>query len=157
MPPIVIDSTTPTAPRVEPGSFLTLHYRLAGPRGDIINTFDGKPATLSLGSGELSPAVESCLLGMQEGTRRPSNCRRAPLLANASRRCSNGWHEPCWTSSVTMQRPTMWAMWCSFRRPTDKAVMPARWCRWATATAARQFCSISTIHWPGSLWYLKFC
>ncbi len=69
MPPIVIDSTTPTAPRVEPGSFLTLHYRLAGPRGDIINTFDGKPATLSLGSGELSPAVESCLLGMQEGTR----------------------------------------------------------------------------------------
>ena len=69
MPPIVIDSTTPTAHRVEPGSFLTLHYRLAGPRGDIINTFDGKPATLSLGSGELSPAVESCLLGMQEGTR----------------------------------------------------------------------------------------
>jgi FKBP-type peptidyl-prolyl cis-trans isomerase SlpA len=67
--PIVIDSITPTIPRVEPGSFLTLHYRLAGPRGDIINTFDGKPATLSLGSGELSPAVEQCLLGMVEGTR----------------------------------------------------------------------------------------
>lgn len=70
MRPIVIDSTTPTIPRVEPGSFLTLHYRLAGPRGDIINTFGGKPATLSLGSGELSPAVELCLLGMQEGTRK---------------------------------------------------------------------------------------
>lgn len=60
---------TSTLPCVEPGSFLTLHYRLAGPRGDIINTFDGKPATLSLGSGELSPAVEQCLLGMQEGQR----------------------------------------------------------------------------------------
>jgi FKBP-type peptidyl-prolyl cis-trans isomerase SlpA len=54
---------------VQPGSFLTLHYRLAGPGGDIINTFDGKPATLSLGTGELSPAVEQRLLGMEEGAR----------------------------------------------------------------------------------------
>ncbi len=56
-------------PTVQPGSFLTLHYRLAGPRGDIINTFEDKPATLSLGTGELSPAVESCLIGMHEGAR----------------------------------------------------------------------------------------
>jgi FKBP-type peptidyl-prolyl cis-trans isomerase SlpA len=56
-------------PIVEPGSFLTLHYRLAGPQGDIINTFNEKPATLSLGSGTLSPAVEQRLLGMAEGTR----------------------------------------------------------------------------------------
>ncbi len=56
-------------PTVQPGSFLTLHYRLAGPGGDIINTFDGKPATLSLGTGELSPAVEQRLLGLEEGTR----------------------------------------------------------------------------------------
>ena len=54
---------------VQPGSFLTLHYRLAGPGGDIINTFDAKPATLSLGTGELSPAVEQRLLGLEEGTR----------------------------------------------------------------------------------------
>ena len=54
---------------VEPGSFLTLHYRLAGPAGDVINTFDGKPATLTLGSGELSPAVETCLIGLAEGAR----------------------------------------------------------------------------------------
>ena len=60
---------TPTIARVEPGSFLTLHYRLAGPAGDIINTFNDKPATLSLGTGELSPAVEQCLLGLDEGTR----------------------------------------------------------------------------------------
>lgn len=55
--------------RVQPGSFLTLHYRLAGPAGDIINTFEDKPATLTLGAGELSPAVEQCLLGLEEGTR----------------------------------------------------------------------------------------
>ena len=58
-----------TLARVESGSFLTLHYRLGGPAGDIINTFHGKPATLSLGTGELSPAVEQRLLGLQEGTR----------------------------------------------------------------------------------------
>jgi FKBP-type peptidyl-prolyl cis-trans isomerase SlpA len=58
-----------TSISVQPGSFLTLHYRLAGPVGNIINTFDGKPATLSLGTGELSPAVEQCLLGLDEGTR----------------------------------------------------------------------------------------
>ena len=54
---------------VEPASFLTLHYRLAGPQGDIINTFNEKPATLSLGSGTLSPALEQRLLGLPEGTR----------------------------------------------------------------------------------------
>ncbi|HYF40877.1 MAG TPA: FKBP-type peptidyl-prolyl cis-trans isomerase [Ramlibacter sp.] len=56
-------------PRVQPGSFLTLHYRLAGPGGDIINTFRDKPATLTLGTGELSPAVEQRLLGLEEGAR----------------------------------------------------------------------------------------
>jgi FKBP-type peptidyl-prolyl cis-trans isomerase SlpA len=55
---------------VQQGSFLTLHYRLAGPDGvDIINTFADKPATLSLGSGELSPAMEARLMGLAEGTR----------------------------------------------------------------------------------------
>lgn len=52
---------------VQPGSFLTLHYRLAGPAGDVINTFNDKPATLSLGAGELSPAMEQCLIGLPEG------------------------------------------------------------------------------------------
>ena len=50
---------------VRPGSFLTLHYRLAGPDGvDIINTFADKPATLSLGTGELAPAMEERLIGL---------------------------------------------------------------------------------------------
>lgn len=55
---------------VQPGSFLTLHYRLAGPDGaDIVNTFADKPATLSLGTGELAAALEQRLLGLAEGTR----------------------------------------------------------------------------------------
>lgn len=58
-----------SAHRVQPGSFLTLHYRLAGPGGDIINTFQDKPATLTLGTGELSPAVEKRLVGLEEGAR----------------------------------------------------------------------------------------
>jgi FKBP-type peptidyl-prolyl cis-trans isomerase SlpA len=53
---------------VQADSFLTLHYRLSGPAGDIINTFNDKAATLSLGTGELSPAVEQRLIGMVEGT-----------------------------------------------------------------------------------------
>jgi FKBP-type peptidyl-prolyl cis-trans isomerase SlpA len=59
----------PNPPRVQAGSFLTLHYRLAGPGGDIINTFNDKPATLSLGTGELSPAMEQRLIGLEEGAR----------------------------------------------------------------------------------------
>jgi FKBP-type peptidyl-prolyl cis-trans isomerase SlpA len=55
-------------PQVEASSFLTLHYRLSGPQGDVINTFADKPATLSLGTGELSPAVEQRLIGLEEGT-----------------------------------------------------------------------------------------
>ena len=59
---------TSTLLTVQPGSFLTLHYRMAGPVGDVINTFDGKPATLTLGTGQLSPAVEVYLLGLAEGS-----------------------------------------------------------------------------------------
>ena len=56
-------------PRVQPGSFLTLHYRLAGPDGGaVVDTFADKPATLSLGTGQLAPAIEERLLGLEEGT-----------------------------------------------------------------------------------------
>ena len=55
---------------IQEGSFLTLHYRLAGPDGaDVINTFAEKPATLSLGAGQLAPAMEQRLIGLAEGTR----------------------------------------------------------------------------------------
>jgi FKBP-type peptidyl-prolyl cis-trans isomerase SlpA len=53
---------------IQPGSFVTLHYRLAGPDGaDIVNTFADKPATLSLGEGQLAPAIERRLIGLAEG------------------------------------------------------------------------------------------
>lgn len=56
--------------RVQPGSFLTLHYRLSGPDGEaLVDTFDERPATLSLGTGELSAALESRLIGLAEGSR----------------------------------------------------------------------------------------
>ena len=56
---------------VQPGSFLTLHYRLSGPDGaDVINTFGAKPATLSLGAGQLAPAIEQRLIGLAEGAPR---------------------------------------------------------------------------------------
>ncbi len=55
---------------VQPGSFLTLHYRLSDPDGAaVVDTFADKPATLSLGTGQLAPALEACLLGMAEGSR----------------------------------------------------------------------------------------
>lgn len=59
---------TDSAPIVQPGSFLTLHYRLTGPDGDeLVNTFNDKPATLSVGSGDMSPQLEERLLGLREG------------------------------------------------------------------------------------------
>jgi FKBP-type peptidyl-prolyl cis-trans isomerase SlpA len=55
---------------IQAGSFLTLHYRLAGPDGaDVVNTFNDKPATLSLGTGELAPAMEARLIGLSEGAK----------------------------------------------------------------------------------------
>ena len=60
----------PPVPHVRPGSFLTLHYRLAGPDGTVvIDTFADPPATLSLGSGQLAPAMEERLVGLAEGAR----------------------------------------------------------------------------------------
>ncbi|HEY1103377.1 MAG TPA: FKBP-type peptidyl-prolyl cis-trans isomerase [Burkholderiaceae bacterium] len=55
--------------RVQPDSFLTLHYRLSGPGGEVVSTFGGKPATLSLGAGALAPGMEQRLLGLEEGAR----------------------------------------------------------------------------------------
>jgi len=56
--------------QVQEASFLTLHYRMSGPQGQVvIDTFGGQPATLSLGAGELSPAIEQRLIGLEEGSR----------------------------------------------------------------------------------------
>jgi FKBP-type peptidyl-prolyl cis-trans isomerase SlpA len=67
---VVRKAAQPNMPQVQAHSFLTLHYRLSGPDGaDIINTFGDKPATLSLGVGDLSPAVEQRMMGLHEGAR----------------------------------------------------------------------------------------
>jgi FKBP-type peptidyl-prolyl cis-trans isomerase SlpA len=66
--PVYCSTMPPLA--IQPGSFLTLHYRLAGPDGAaVVDTFDDKPATLSLGTGELAPAMEARLIGLAEGAR----------------------------------------------------------------------------------------
>lgn len=54
---------------VTDAAYLTLHYRLATMDGqDIVTTFQGNPATLQLGKGQLAPFLESCLIGLAEGT-----------------------------------------------------------------------------------------
>ena len=59
---------------VRADSYLTLHYRImlaSGPaEGEVfINTFDGRPATLQMGSGQWSPDMEAALIGHAEGER----------------------------------------------------------------------------------------
>ena len=70
---------------VDTGSFLTLHYRLAGPDGtDVVNTFGARPATLSLGEGQLAPAIESLLMGLTAG--RHETFELAPGVAFGERK-----------------------------------------------------------------------
>jgi FKBP-type peptidyl-prolyl cis-trans isomerase SlpA len=60
------------APIVGPASHLTLHYRLtiADTGADVINTFEGKPATLQLGIGQMAEPLEGRLQGLPEGVAR---------------------------------------------------------------------------------------
>ncbi len=80
MPPAEAPTETVAA-----DSYLTLHYRVsiaagAGRAGaapadegpgasvnDVVSTFGSKPATLQLGAGQLSPALEERLLGLAVG------------------------------------------------------------------------------------------
>jgi len=61
-------------PIVRSDSYLTLHYRIvlaSGPgQGSVFaDTFDGRPATLQMGSGQWAPGLEDALLGHAEGER----------------------------------------------------------------------------------------
>ncbi len=59
--------------KAQSSSHLTLHYRIAlgePPHAEVLSTFGGHPATLVLGSGELAPALESCLVGLETGDSR---------------------------------------------------------------------------------------
>jgi FKBP-type peptidyl-prolyl cis-trans isomerase SlpA len=55
---------------VQPNSLVTLHYRIALENGQpLISTFEGTPATLQMGAGELLPSLERMLAGLPVGTR----------------------------------------------------------------------------------------
>jgi FKBP-type peptidyl-prolyl cis-trans isomerase SlpA len=72
-------------PVVTASSYLTLNYRLASLDGtDIVTTFN-QPATLLMGQGQLAPVLEELLLGLPEGTHRPSIWSRASASARATR------------------------------------------------------------------------
>lgn len=56
---------------VQPDSLVTLHYRIAMENGQpLISTFEGTPATLKLGVGELLPSLERLLAGIEVGQHR---------------------------------------------------------------------------------------
>ena len=79
-PPEAPQSTDPASVRAD--SYLTLHYRVSvdsvaagdGDRDasatDVVSTFGAQPATLQLGAGQLSPALEERLLGLTVGAHR---------------------------------------------------------------------------------------
>ncbi|MEO1767981.1 FKBP-type peptidyl-prolyl cis-trans isomerase [Thiobacter aerophilum] len=54
--------------RVGWGDTILLHYRLAAGVGEVVeSTFEGEPAVLTLGTGELAENLERCLIGLQPG------------------------------------------------------------------------------------------
>ena len=56
---------------IKPDSFVTLHYAIRLEDGsDAVSTFELSPATLQMGSGQLSEALERCLIGLAEGDER---------------------------------------------------------------------------------------
>ncbi|MDR2164205.1 MAG: FKBP-type peptidyl-prolyl cis-trans isomerase [Zoogloeaceae bacterium] len=62
--------STSDTPTVRSDSFLTLHYRVATRDGEEwLSTFGLSPATLQMGSGQLAPCLEDCLIGLAEGER----------------------------------------------------------------------------------------
>jgi FKBP-type peptidyl-prolyl cis-trans isomerase SlpA len=63
------DNATANTPLVRTDSHLTLHYRisLALNGADVISTFGDRPATLTLGLGQMAEPLERRLLGLSEG------------------------------------------------------------------------------------------
>ena len=65
------NTNTAGGAEVTASSFLTLNYRIALPEGgDVVNTFEDKPATLMMGTGQFAPTLEQALLGMKLGERK---------------------------------------------------------------------------------------
>jgi FKBP-type peptidyl-prolyl cis-trans isomerase SlpA len=59
------------SPGVQNGSHVTLHFRLSLADGQVVfDTFSDKPATIQVGEGQIAPALERCLIALQEGDER---------------------------------------------------------------------------------------
>ena len=57
--------------QIQAGTSVTLHFSLALENGHIVDSnFEGKPATFSVGDGNLLPGFESSLLGLEVGDER---------------------------------------------------------------------------------------
>ncbi|MDO8300839.1 peptidylprolyl isomerase [Lacisediminimonas sp.] len=67
--------TTLSQSAIGPGAHVTLHYRMSAGDSEIVSTFAGTPATLQMGSGQLAPFLEQCLIGMLEGEQRSFSLR----------------------------------------------------------------------------------
>ena len=67
-----MNGTPAQRPSVGAEAFLTLHYclTLLPSEVDLVDTFNGKPATLQLGIGQLAEPLEQCLQGLHEGDER---------------------------------------------------------------------------------------
>jgi FKBP-type peptidyl-prolyl cis-trans isomerase SlpA len=65
-----IPEAAQAARQVSAGDFVTLRYRIALADGqEVVSTFGMNPATFQLGTGQLAPTLENCLLGMADGAR----------------------------------------------------------------------------------------
>ena len=57
---------------IQQNSYVTLHYRLTlntgEESGEILSTFADRPATIQIGAGQFSPALEARLLGLPEAS-----------------------------------------------------------------------------------------
>lgn len=55
---------------VQADSYIALHYRVANSDDvELVSTFGGGPATMQLGTGELAPMLEQCIIGIEPGKR----------------------------------------------------------------------------------------
>jgi FKBP-type peptidyl-prolyl cis-trans isomerase SlpA len=60
-----------TAGGIQPGSHVTLHFRLTLEDGQVVfDTFGDTPATIQVGEGQFAPALERCLIALKEGDER---------------------------------------------------------------------------------------
>ncbi len=88
----------------------------------MINTFPDKPATLSLGTGELAPAVEQRLIGLAEGANQTFELAAGEAFGERNLEMLQ-WcvQAGLAAKSATPTPATPSATWSSSRRPTGRA------------------------------------